>query len=680
MYRVIECLTQDHNYALVALAALVCVLGACLSAKLMRRMLVAKGKRKTLRLIFSGMIGATTIWSTHFVAMLAYDPGYPHGFDPLITVLSLVVAMVGQTGAMAILGYLRPPWNYVIGGPAYGASVASMHYVGMAAYKVPGHLVWDAKIVAASLLLGAVFGVAAFQRITHPFGRRCWLGAGVLLVLAICGMHFTAMTGFHLEFVPQLVPPEEVIPDYALGFGIFGVTAVLFFIGFMGMSIEMHIEREARGKIETTAFHDALTGLPNRLYCAKKIRSYGTLLGQDRRQRVAVITIDLTRFKEVNSLHGHQAGDAVLIEIARRLTAACENEEFVARLGGDEFVAIKLGFRRVDEVKAFAERLHARIIEPLNFADRRLSVGAAVGVATSIRDGRDLDELLQKSELARARAKSTPGCDVCLFSAEMQKQNHDRIMMIEDLSLAAARGEFKLVYQMQNAVDTRAPVGFEALLRWDHATRGPISPAEFIPLAEETGLIRDIGIWVLRQACTDAASWDQPLRIAVNVAPQQLAQPSFLEHLSDVLIETRLPPERLELEVTEASIIDDQEHTLKVMRKIKAMGVCIAMDDFGTGYSSLATLRAFPYDKIKVDRSFIRDVHLDKQRDAIVRSILLLGNALGIPVLAEGVEVEAELAFLREEKCQYVQGFLFGRPVSADQIGPLLKNGGRVSA
>ncbi len=680
MYRVFDCLTQEHSYWLVAGAAFVCLLGGFLSSKLMRRLVVSTGSRKRAHVFRSGMIGATTIWSTHFVAMLAFDPGYPHGFEAVTTLMSLGVAMVGVTIAMTFLGYGRGLWGYLGGGVAFGVSIATMHYVGMFAFVVPGRLNWDLSMVAASVVLGATFGAIAFRQITRPVTKMCWLGAGVMMTLSICTMHFTGMAAFSLELVPYTEMPEEGVADHILVLLIFGVTAVLFFMGFVGMTIETNLEREALGQVETTAYHDPLTGLPNRLCCARKLHEFATLLEEDRTRRVAVITIDLNRFREINNFYGPAAGDAVLIETARRLTQTCRDEDFVARLGGDEFVIVKMDFRRVDEVKAFAERLHARIVVPLLFADRHLSIDAAIGVATSVEDGRDLADLQRKSELATTQAKAAAGQHVFLFNAEMQQQNRERVLLINDLRHAGEKGEFRLVYQMQNVVDTRAPVGFEALLRWDHNTRGTISPNDFIPLAEETGLICGIGLWVLRRACLDAAGWDAPYRIAVNVAPQQLAQPSFLEHLSDILMESRLEPERLELEITEASIIDDREHTLKVMRQLKDMGVCIAMDDFGTGYSSLATLRAFPFDKIKIDRSFVSNVHLDEQRTAIVRSILLLGHALNIPVLAEGVEQEDELAFLKAERCEFVQGFLFGRPISSDAINLLTQTADKTQA
>lgn len=245
-------------------------------------------------------------------------------------------------------------------------------------------------------------------------------------------------------------------------------------------------------------------------------------------------------------------------------------------------------------------------------------------------------------------------------------------MLVQDLRHALERREFELYYQLQNDLVTLDPIGFEALIRWNHPDRGIVSPAEFIPIAEETGLIRDIGLRVMHTACNEAASWADHLSIAVNVAPQQLLQPSFVENVSDILIESGLSPHRLEIEITEASIIDDQAHTLTIMERLKSMGVRIAMDDFGTGYSSLSTLQAFPFDKIKIDRSFVQGVHENPQRAAIVRSTLILGQALNTPILAEGVEDQNELDFLRRENCTSVQGFYFGRPMPCAAVRDLL--------
>ncbi len=662
MYRVIACLVYEHDYGLVAVAALVCIVGSCLAVLLSRRMLRAHGLRRIVQLALTGLITGTTIWTTHFIAMLAYDPGVEHGYEPFTTGLSLVIAIFGTLAANAVFGRGKGLRNTIAAGTTFGLTVSIMHYVGMSAYLFPGDIIWHTGPVIASVLLGMGLGTAAFHRITFPVTRYCWLGGAVLMVTAICTMHFTGMSAFTIELNTLNEVPPQLISDTALGFLILAIMVVILLIGFASVSIETNIEEEAKKQLKIAALNDPLTGLPNRLQLANRIDRYAEELQTNPGAKVAVLTIDLNLFKEINDLYGHATGDQVLQVVSERLRWTIEDDEFIARTGGDEFVALKRGFQSEDDVIAFGTRLNDAVIQPIELPAAPVSVRAAIGVAIACGDDIKMDDLLGQSDIAMYRAKSDPENFICIYNAEMDRETQERTLMIYDLRHAVENGEFELVYQLQNDLNSLQPVGFEALLRWNHHQRGPVSPAQFIPIAEETGLIRDIGLWVLRTACTEAASWPTEFSIAVNVAPQQLVQACFVEKVSTILTETGFPPERLELEVTEASIIDDQVRTLKAMHALKAMGIRIAMDDFGTGYSSLSTLQAFPFDKIKIDRSFISDVHSDHQRAAIVRSTLLLGTALGIPVLAEGIEQQEELTFLRSENCAYAQGFYFGKP------------------
>ncbi len=674
MYRIFACLTQEHHYGLLFLAVTVCVIGSSLTVLLLRRMIQAQAHRMWFLWALSSIIGGTTIWSTHFTAMLAYDPGVEHSYAFSATVLSLVIAAAGLLTTNGLLTIRRLRGRAVLAGGLFGITVSAMHYLGMTAYQVPGHLIWEPERVAASVLAGAFFGAIAYHRVLHPVTRYCWLGGTLGLILAISSMHFTGMTAFTVLLDIGVEVPDEAISDVHLGTLITGVKAILFLVGFTSYNIEVNLEREARGRLHHAAMHDHLTGLPNRLRLSGMMEEVSVRLSEDTTYKAALLSIDLDLFKQINDVHGHATGDSVLRETARRLTSVAQESEFIARTGGDEFVAIKHGFRRKQEVTAFANRLHAAITEPIDLAEARIAQGASIGTANTIDDGQDLDALLFKSDQAMYRAKQHPDVHVCAFNAEIDRKNQERTHLVNDLRNALKNDELELVYQLQNSLSTLEPVGFECLLRWNHPTRGRVPPDAFIPLAEETGLIREIGLWVIRTACAVAVEWPHPFSIAVNVAPQQLIQPSFVEQVSDILIETGLPPERLELEITEASMIDDQAHTLKVMHALKGMGVRIAMDDFGTGYSSLATLQAFPFDKIKIDRSFITDVHLNEQRAAIVRSTLLLGAALRIPILAEGVETEQELAFLTTEQCASVQGFYFGKPLSLEEVEEAIRS------
>ena len=672
MYRVIECLVFEHSWSLVLLAALVCILGSCVSVLTTRRLRRTQGRRKHVQLILSSLITGATIWATHFIAMLAYDPGVTHGYEPGLTAASLAVGVLGVLIANMVYGVTKRGWTPALAGMIFGLTVTTMHYTGMRAYQIPGTLTWDTSLIVASVLLGAALGAAAYH--VNALKRRGgWLWAALLLVLAICAMHFTGMGAITLSLSAIVMVPEQALQDGTLVWLVFTVASLILFVGFAALSIETDVERDALRKLEYSVTHDPLTGLANRAGLIETLDLYRDRIQEDEATRVAVLTIDLDLFKEINDLHGHAAGDTILRTIAARLDATCTGAEFIARTGGDEFVAVKGGFRRLDEVDAFANRLHTLIVEPIETPAFSATLGASIGIATTVKDGTDMEALLHKSDQAMYRAKSDVDTAICTYNTAMGAHTRERLMLVHDLRKAVAEDQFELVYQLQNDITSLAPTGFEVLIRWRHPKRGLIPPDMFIPVAEETGLIREIGLWVLRTACAEAASWEEQLSIAVNVAPKQLAQPSFTTHLSEILQSTGLDPRRLELEVTEASIIDDQDFTLNVMHQIKDMGVRIAMDDFGTGYSSLATLQAFPFDKIKIDRSFVQGVHTNPQRAAIVRSTLLLGDALGIPVLAEGVEFQDDLSFLQAEKCASVQGFYFGKPLSRDDMRAMIR-------
>ena len=663
MFDLYACITQDHNLAYVAVAAVICLSGSILTVMMMRRTLRTKGLRKRVQVMLAGFLSGATVWSTHFIAMLGYDPGLPHGYDLGLTLSSLVIAVVGLFMANLLFAYGRDTTVKMASGLAFGLTVSAMHYTGMAAYQVPGTILWNLTDVALSVGLGAVLGLAAFHRVLFPVTRLCWLGGALLMVLSICATHFLGMTAVQVELSPLAEVPPQTLSNTLLGALVTTIASLVLFLGFIALTIELHLERESVSQLEYAATHDTLTGLPNRYWLRRQLDQL-----QAAETAYAVLTMDLDNFKQINDLHGHEAGDEILRTAARRLDAACREGEHVARTGGDEFVGLMTRYCDLGAVEDFARRLHGALSDPIETETLSVETGGSVGIATSQDDDAAVVDIVQRSDLAMYRAKHTPDLPICRYDRAMDEEYRDRLALIDDLREAINRDEFHLVYQLQNDVATLAPTGCEVLLRWQHPTRGLISPGVFIPLAEETGLIRKIGLWVLRTACFEAASWQVPLSVAVNVAPQQLVARGFVEDLQAALHDSGLAPGRLELEVTEASVIDDHTMALRVMHQIKDLGVRIAMDDFGTGYSSLATLQAFPFDKIKIDRSFVSDLHSDDQKKAIVRAVLLLGRTLGIPILAEGVELQEELDALKSESCAAAQGFLFGKPLSLADI------------
>jgi diguanylate cyclase (GGDEF)-like protein/PAS domain S-box-containing protein len=429
-------------------------------------------------------------------------------------------------------------------------------------------------------------------------------------------------------------------------------------------------QRRSEAKIAHMAMHDALTGLPNR---ARFYLGLDEMIAQGTRtgEQVAVIAIDLDRFKEINDTFGHASGDRLLRTLAERFILTRRENESIARLGGDEFAAA-LRFTRRSELNDFIARIQGCITAPVPapFDDgaQPLLVGASLGIAVCPQHGTTRETLLNNADLAMYRAKATLGEAVCFFEAGMDESARERRQLANDLRQAAARGELSLLYQPQRSLRTGTLAGYEALLRWNHPRRGLVPPDEFIPIAEETGEIIPLGEWVLRQACTEARTWPGEEKVAVNLSAVQFLQPDLVEMVRAILLETCLPARRLELEITETAIIHDKLRALHCLRGIKAMGVSVAIDDFGTGYSSLDTLQSFPFDKIKIDKSFLLKSEASAQARAIIRAVLALGRSLDIPVLAEGIETEGQLRVLEAEGCDEGQGYYFGRPARAPSL------------
>ncbi|HEX4554153.1 MAG TPA: EAL domain-containing protein [Xanthobacteraceae bacterium] len=439
--------------------------------------------------------------------------------------------------------------------------------------------------------------------------------------------------------------------------------------GWVSTHEDITEQRRTEQRIAHMAGHDALTGLPNRLLFRESMEQ--ALAAPDPENGVAVLSIDLDCFKEVNDTHGHPAGDALLRGVAERLRR-CVGDGMVARLGGDEFAMIRVGAQSAEDVQLLAERILKTLGEPMKVEGHDIRVGSSIGIAISPAHGDDPDELLKHADTALYRAKADGRRTFRLFEPEMNLRALARRSLEADLRGALDRGEFELHYQPFVNLVSNQVTGFEALIRWHHPDKGLISPADFIPLAEETGLINPIGDWVLRQACLDAATWPADLQIAVNLSPVQLRNRALPRFVILALAAARLDPKRLELEITETALLQDDEALLASLHHLRALGVRIAMDDFGTGYSSLKYLRSFPFDKIKIDRSFVKELGIRADCAAIVRAVAELGRSLAMTTTAEGVETEAQLAHLKQEGCTEVQGYLFSKPRPATELATLI--------
>ncbi len=438
------------------------------------------------------------------------------------------------------------------------------------------------------------------------------------------------------------------------------------FHGYRGTATDVTVEISAHARAQHLALHDALTGLPNRVLFAERLdRAVASV--SHRGELAAVLCLDLDRFKEVNDTLGHAAGDLLLKEVAIRLQDCVRETDTVARLGGDEFAIIQFGPLEPTDAEDLCRRLLKRIAAPFRIENHDVCIGLSVGVALAPHDGQSTQQLLKNADIALYRAKAEGRDTYRFFAPGMDAELQARKATERDLRRALAEGQIELHYQPFAEADNQRITGVEALMRWHHPERGMISPGEFIPIAESTGLILPLGEWALWTACKQAKRWDG-ITMSVNLSPVQFRHPDLVDLVGTVLCETGLEPARLELEITEGVLVQDTAAALGTLQGLKALGVKIAMDDFGTGYSSLSYLHRFPFDKLKIDQSFIRTLGKDANAAAIIRAILGLGKSLGLQTTAEGVETAGQMEFLQQEGCDLVQGYYLGRPAPASHV------------
>jgi diguanylate cyclase (GGDEF)-like protein/PAS domain S-box-containing protein len=443
-------------------------------------------------------------------------------------------------------------------------------------------------------------------------------------------------------------------------------------IGYRGTASDITDEVAAHAQIQHLSMHDALTGLPNRNKLARYLDD--ALLLKEHAQPLSLLMIDLDNFKPINDSLGHPAGDAVLQEVAVRLRECTREHDIVARLGGDEFIVVLNGMDSPHEIDKFCTRLIGSLHQPVIFEHHPLHIGASIGIALSRRHGFVPSDLIRYADIALYQAKSDGKNTWCYFEAHMSDQIQTRRQMEDDLRHALKHNEFILHYQPRYKVDGKHIVSVEALVRWQHPTKGLLGPDLFIPLAEQTDLIVPLGRWVLREACETALGWPEDILLSVNLSPAQFAVSDVVEDVREVLVQTRFPASRLELEITENVMLNDTDGALTTMNALKELGVRLNMDDFGTGYSSLGYLRAYPFDGIKIDKRFIASISSGTNDRAVVQAIIGLGKAMGLTVTAEGVETEEQLDILGVDQCNEVQGYFMSRPIDKTAFARLLQD------
>jgi len=667
------CIAIEHDPWLVLLSVVVCCLGAFVVAQMFERARATSSLQRFGWIFLTGIAAGATIWCTHFVAMIAYKVEVPIHIDPVLTIVSLILAIVGTSIGLGVAISRSGPAFPLVGGGLAGAAIAAMHFTGMAAYRVDGFVEWRSSYVIVSVFCAIVFASAAFAVLgSYRFGRyRILLGTG-LLVTAIVTLHFIAMTAMRIFPLALSDTPLSSAEMRALGLATALVGLMVIAAGIAAALIDRQTRSDAmrhQHHLHNMAMNDALTGLPNRSSFQTELQRQ-IEVAQATGAKLAVVAIDLDRFKEINDVHGHKAGDDVLVMLANRMREELRGDDFVARLGGDEFVALT-PYHDHDRVLKFVARLDKALKAALSLGAFNTRVGASIGVAIFPNDGDHAEALTNNADLAMYRAKREGSLEPRFYDAVFDDAVRDRRELANDLRRAIDEGQLELHYQVQVSVVTREVTGYEALARWKHPVRGNIPPSEFIPVAEENSLVVPLGEWVLRRACMDAMAWERESKVSVNVSRLQLAHADLPRLFQQILLETGLPPRRLEIELTETAFMSDRDRALHVLRQIKALGIGVALDDFGTGYSSLETLRDFPFDKIKLAGFFMSGLTDSPQAIAIFRAVLALGKSLSIPVLAEEIETAEQFEVLRREGCDEAQGFLLGYPAPMSSFTPM---------
>jgi diguanylate cyclase (GGDEF)-like protein len=697
-----------YDFGLTALSALA---GVAISAV---GFFIATATAGALRAPIGGATVGLGIMSMHFIGMAALQSPAHQTYQMVEVAAAVIGAAAFAAGAFVLFKRVSAERRTAAGALTLTSAICTGHFVAMsaltlvpdpsvrfdAAYINRDWLAFAVSSVAILLLLLAAGAVLAHRQLDVHVAEsrrfRSLADASAEGIIIARGHQILEVNERMSEFLREGhlavedVTLADILPDLDLTPGGPGRRAVeTELVLSLSQSIPVEVlhrsithqgrpaevvvvrdvreRREAHARIQYLAHHDALTALPNRVLLNDRL-SQALVHARSAHEKVAILCLDLDRFKTVNDVYGHGVGDNLLRKVAATLTSLTREVDTVGRLGGDEFVIVQTEAGQPEGARALARRLVDAFNDEFGSDSALPSIGVSVGIALFPDDGADAETLLSNADTALYRAKNAGRGTWRFFEATMDDALRDRRLLEQQLRLAHMEKQLYLEYQPMTDAETAEVVGFEALLRWRHPTRGQVPPSVFVPIAEESGYMAELGLWVLREATREAARWDKPLRIAVNLSPVQFYQTDLADKIEAVLNEVGLPPSRLELEITESTLLGDREAVLKILNRLKSIGVRFAMDDFGTGYSSLSNLQCFPFDKIKIDRSFVSTLESDPASIEIIRAIVGLGKGFRMPVVAEGVETERQHEILREENCTELQGYLFGVPQSIDKF------------
>ncbi|EKT4476803.1 MULTISPECIES: putative bifunctional diguanylate cyclase/phosphodiesterase [Pseudomonas] len=679
-------LTGSYSSSLVLISLCVAILASYTALDLTGRIATAKGRAACLWMGGGALAMGIGVWSMHFIGMLAFSLPIDLGYDLALTAFSLLIAVLSSGFALWLVSQPSlPALQLGFGALIMGAGIACMHYTGMAALRMLPGIDYDPTLFGASLLIAVGASAAAlwiaFRLRTHtPYIRQIRGLAAVVMGVAIVGMHYTGMAAANF--------PEGSFCG-ALGGGLQGdslvylvlittlaVLAVALLTSVLDARLEARTAELARSltlanqELTQLALHDTLTDLPNRTLLADRIEQAIAKVAEQG-GCFALMFIDLDGFKPVNDAFGHHIGDLLLKAVAARLRGHLHSQDTLARIGGDEFVLL-VELQEPNDAMDVAVKQVNLVSRPFRVAEHDLQLSASLGIVLYPGNGQDQHELLRNADAAMYHAKSAGKNGYSFFDVSMNSNARQQLQLLQDLRLALEQRQFRLHYQPKFDAQACQPIGAEALLRWEHPQQGLLLPDRFIGLAEKTGLIIPIGEWVLTEACRQMRQWlDQGhhgWRMAVNLSAIQFCHAGLVDSVARALQQNGLPANCLTLEITETTAMHDADASLTVLQRLSDMGVDLSIDDFGTGYSSLMYLKRLPANELKIDRGFVRDLEQDSDDAAIVSAIVALGQALGLRIVAEGVETDKQQDFLTRLGCDSLQGYLLGQPVPAEQF------------
>ena len=678
--------SASYSPSLVLISLSVAILASYTALDLAGRIATARGRTVYLWMSGGALAMGFGVWSMHFIGMLALQLPLELGYDLGLTVWSLLVAILSSGFALWLVSQPRlPALQLLFGALVMGAGISAMHYSGMAALRMQPGIDYDPALVGLSLVIAVgasatALSIAFRLRKHTPYVHLVRAGASIIMGVAIVGMHYTGMAAANFPVGSFCGAAVDGLSGKGLDNLVLVTSLAVLVIALLTSVFDARLDAStaalansltlANEELTQLALHDTLTGLPNRTLLADRI-SQAMAKVAEQGGCFSLMFIDLDGFKPVNDAFGHHLGDRLLREVALRLREQLRSQDTLARIGGDEFVLL-VRLSEPDDAPQVAARQVSLLSKGFRVDEHDLQISASVGIALYPGNGQTAEELLMNADAAMYHAKGAGKNGYSFFDVSMNTNARKQLQLLQDLRQAVEQNQFRLHYQPKFDATSGQPVGAEALLRWEHPQQGLLLPEHFIELAEKTGLIIPIGEWVLNEACRQMRMWfDQGYshwRIAVNLSALQFCYSGLVDSVVASLEQHGLPANSLTLEITETTAMSDADASMTVLQKLSQMGVDLSIDDFGTGYSSLMYLKRLPANELKIDRGFVRDLEHDSDDAAIVSAIVALGQALGLRIVAEGVETDTQQSFLTTLGCDALQGFLLGQPLPAEQF------------